>query len=83
MTPLALVLIACQGSTVSTKKIEWGGVVDARLTGACASPSKLPAGPMSKANIERYWKRDRAALVKCGGEKSELVKSLDAIFKRV
>lgn len=80
---LVLALTACQGSTVSTKKIEYGNILDARLRAECASPAKLPNGGMTQANIERYWKRDRAALVKCKGEKSEIVKTLDNIFKKV
>jgi len=31
----------------------------------CPAPQELPAGFMSQAKVERYWSRDRAALIQC------------------
>lgn len=44
---------------------------------------KLPEREMSQADVERYWSRDRANLVKCAGEKAEIVRYYDDLFKRI
>ncbi len=72
---MALVLTGCVGSTVSTKRPNFGGILDDRLRTECASPVRLPMRKLTQAEVERYWKKDRLALVKCAGEKSEIASS--------
>jgi hypothetical protein len=44
---------------------------------------KLPNRELSQADVERYWSRDRANLVKCAGEKAEVVGYYDNLFARL
>lgn len=80
---LGLTLMGCQGSTVSTKKIEWGGIIDTRLRQKCAGTVRLPKGALTQAQIERLWKTDRLGLVKCGKLHKETIEAIDSAFKKV
>ncbi len=40
-------------------------VIPASLTN-CDRPVPLPTADLNQADVERYWARDRAALLKCG-----------------
>lgn len=80
---MALALMGCEGSTVSTKQPDFGGIIDARLRQKCDMPVRLPMRKLTQADVERYWKKDRLALVKCAGEKSEIVRNIDNVFKKV
>lgn len=78
----ALALAACSGSIVSTDGTKLTAA-DSSVTGPCARPVKLPNRDLSQADVERYWSRDRANLVRCAGEKAEVVRYYDDLFKRV
>lgn len=78
----ALVLTACAGSTKYTDGPTLTGA-DSSITGPCNRPVKLPNRALSQADVEKYWSRDRANLVKCAGEKAEVVRYYDDLFKRV
>lgn len=78
----ALVLTACAGSTKFTDGVTLTAA-DASITGPCNRPVKLPNRDLSQADVEKYWSRDRANLVRCAGEKAEVVKYYDDLFKRV
>lgn len=78
----SLMLTACGTSTISDKRINYDGIVDSRLRADC-KPVALPKRALTKAEVKRYWKIDRARLVKCNGEKSEIIRNLDNVFKRV
>lgn len=80
---LGLTLMGCQGSTTSTKKIEWGGIVDSRLRQQCSGVVRLPKSALTQAQIERYWKVDRLALIKCGKLHKETIDAIDSAFKKV
>jgi len=44
---------------------------------------RLPEREPTQVDIERYWRIDRAALVRCSGEKPELGRSYDDLFRRI
>ena len=44
---------------------------------------RLPERELTQVDIERYWRIDRAALVRCAGEKAELVRYYDDLFRRI
>jgi hypothetical protein len=39
----------------------------------CSRPIKLPDRELTQLDIERFWAKDRAELVKCGLSKEKLV----------
>lgn len=45
---------------------------DERLTRDCADPVLLPEGKLQVGPGERFWARDRAALIDCKQTKSKL-----------
>lgn len=52
------------------------------ITVSCA-PTTLPAGPMTKAQVEKLWARDRARLVKCGYTVGGLIQFYDDLARRL
>lgn len=63
---LALTLTACGASAPSIDvSIGLPPLPNSLLSVSC-SPTTLPAGPLTKAQVEKLWARDRARLVKCG-----------------
>lgn len=65
-------LMGCAASTPSARAPVDLPALPASIT-SCARPPQLPDAPLSRADVERLWARDRAALVRCGW-------SLDAII---
>jgi len=76
----ALALTGCGGSTASGIRLT---AADAALTQPCRQPVRLPERELTQVDIERYWRIDRAALVRCAGEKAELVRYYDDLFRRI
>lgn len=62
---LASTLMGCAASTPSARSSIDLPAVPTRVT-TCARPVVLPSQGLSRAEVERLWARDRAALVKCG-----------------
>ena len=78
----ALALAACKGSIISTDRTRLTAA-DSSITGPCARPVRLPERKLSQADVEKYWSRDRANLVRCAGEKAEVVRYYDDLFRRI
>lgn len=81
----ALLLTGCAASTPSASARIGLPSLPTALT-RCERPSALPAATMSRADVERYWARDRAALVRCGANVAGLVGYYDRLagaFDRV
>src|SRR5262245_23316821 len=76
-----LALTACKGSIKYTETNLTAA--DAALSAPCNRPVKLPARALTQADVESYWARDRISLVRCAGEKAELVRYYDDLFKRI
>ena len=70
-TPVALMLAACGTLAPSNSAPIELPLVSAGLT-HCQRPVALPAAELSAADVERYWARDRVALVKCGANLAAL-----------
>jgi hypothetical protein len=75
-------LTACGGSTVSTKGLSLSRA-DTAITKPCRGPVLLPERLLNQADVERYWSIDRARLVRCKGEKQEVVRYYDTLFARL
>lgn len=58
-------LTACAASRPSAEAAIYLPALPANLT-RCDRPVALPSGPLTQADVEQLWGRDRAALVKCG-----------------
>lgn len=71
-------LWGCAASTPSASARLSLPALPASVT-SCARPSPLPAKSMSRADVERYWARDRAALVRCGAAVDGLVAYYDRL----
>ena len=80
IVPLALT--ACGGSTVSTKGLSLARA-DSAIARPCQGPVLLPGRVLTQADVERYWSIDRARLVRCKGEKQEVVRYYDTLFTRL
>ena len=68
---LALMLGACGTLAPSNSAPIELPVIPTSLT-RCERPSALPTAALSVADVERYWARDRVALVKCGASLAAL-----------
>jgi hypothetical protein len=69
---LGFLLTACGGST----KLDKPGLqaaIDSKLLEKCSRPVKLPNRDLTQLDIERFWAKDRAELIKCGLTKEKLV----------
>jgi len=77
----ALLLTGCAASTPSASARLSLPSLPASVT-SCARPSTLPAKSMSRADVERYWARDRAALVRCGAAVDGLVAYYDQLAQQ-
>jgi hypothetical protein len=62
----AWMLTACAASPVSSSVGINLPALPVRLTQTSCVPTVLPKGPLTKAQVEKLWARDRATLVKCG-----------------
>jgi hypothetical protein len=49
----------------------------------CPRPVKLPDTAMSRAEVEKFWARDRAALVRCGVSLDGLVAFYEDLARRL
>lgn len=47
----------------------------------CDRPAALPSAGLTRADVERYWARDRAALVRCGAAVDGLVAYYDQLAR--
>lgn len=64
--------MGCGGST----KLDNPGLratLDSKLIEKCARPVKLPNRELTQLDVERFWAKDRAELIKCGLTKEKLV----------
>lgn len=75
-----MLLTGCAASTPSASVRLMLPALPASVT-SCARPSPLPAKSMSRADVERYWARDRAALVRCGAAVDGLVAYYDQLAR--
>jgi hypothetical protein len=75
-------LTACGGSTAYTEGPRLARA-DHAITRPCDPPVKIPERDLTRAQVERYWSIDRARLVRCRGEKHELVRYYDDLFRRL
>jgi hypothetical protein len=75
-------LTACAGSTISTNRPIFTGILSDTDARPCPAPAKLPTGPLQQGGIETYWKRDRLALVRCAAEKRELYKKVRSTLEK-
>jgi hypothetical protein len=57
-------------------------IIPASLT-RCARPVALPMAALSVGDVERYWARDRVALVKCGANLAALDRFYDQLRARL
>lgn len=63
---MASTLTACAVSTPSASVGVHLPALPAALISVSCQPSTLPEKPLTKAEVEKLWARDRARLVKCG-----------------
>ena len=56
-------------------------IIPASLT-QCARPVTLPVAALSASDVERYWARDRVALLKCGANLAALDRFYDDLRAR-
>ena len=71
LAALPLAVTACAGSTKS------GNVKpELAVTQKCKLPVSLPDRDLTQAEVEKFWMRDRKALLECGVTKESLVKWL-------
>ena len=75
-------MTACAVSTPSSSVPIDLPPLPARLT-ACSRPVKLPATPMTQADVEKFWARDRSALVRCGVSLNGLVAYYEDLQRRL
>ena len=75
---LALMLGACGTLAPSISAPIELPVIPTSLT-RCERPSALPTAALSVADVERYWARDRVALVKCGANIAALDRFYDGL----
>lgn len=69
---LGFLLVACGGST----KLDKPGLqanIDNKLLEKCYRPVNLPNRELTQLDIERFWSKDRASLIKCGLSKDKLI----------
>lgn len=62
----ASALAACSASTPSDRVAITVSDLRAAIVTGCPALAALPAGEKTRAEVERLWARDRAALGKCG-----------------
>lgn len=74
----ASLLTGCAASTPSASARLALPALPATVT-TCARPGVLPSAAMSRADVERYWARDRAALLRCGASVAALVAYYDRL----
>ncbi len=75
----ALALTACSGSTPSASGRIVLSPLPAQLVRETPAPVSLPAAPVSRAQTEQLWARDRSALAACRIEKGALVAHYDQL----
>lgn len=79
----ASMLTGCAASTPTVSARIDLPALPAALT-RCDAPGLLPtSGAMSRADVERYWSRDRVALVKCGRAVDGLVAYYDRLARQL
>lgn len=79
----ASMLTGCAASTPTASARIDLPALPAALT-RCDRPVLLPgSGGMSRADVERYWARDRAALVACGRAVDGLVAYFDRLAREL
>lgn len=76
----ASVLTGCAASTPSASARISLPALPAALT-RCDRPAALPSAGLTRADVERYWARDRAALVRCGANLDGLVSYYDRLAR--
>lgn len=74
----ALILSGCAASTPSASARLDLPALPPSLT-RCDRPAALPSAGLTRADVERYWARDRAALVRCGANVDGLVAYYDRL----
>lgn len=67
----ASMLTACAGFSASVKPVL--SPPPASLAQACPRPVDLPASGLTRRQVERYWRTDRASLVTCRDRHGQLV----------
>jgi len=72
IVPLSI-LGACAASIQSSTEPPRLVDAPARLQEACAKPLRLPDRELTQADVEKYWLRDRQALLACGMTKQALL----------
>lgn len=73
LTGLLFLLQACAASIQSSTEPPRLAEAPSELTGACATPVRLPERELSQAEVEEFWLRDRQALIDCGLTKEALL----------
>lgn len=68
---LLLALTACAGSTKSGSLKP-----EVYVTQKCSRPVLLPERALTQAEVEKFWAKDRKALLQCGMTKETLLKWL-------
>lgn len=79
---LASMLAGCAASTPSGSVGIHLPSLPAKLT-QCPRPAVLPEAGLSRADVERIWARDRAALVRCGASLDGLVAYYEDLSRRL
>lgn len=79
---LASTLSACAASTPSASVGLHLVPLPSTLT-SCERPAVLPAAALSRADVERLWARDRAALVRCGLSLGAVVAYYEDLSRRL
>lgn len=79
---IGLLLAGCSQSSGFGKGVPLT-TADAAITQPCRRPVAIPDRAITQAEAERYWRVDRASLVRCGAEKREVVRYYENLFKRI
>lgn len=79
---LASLLMGCAASTPSANVGIRLPPLPARLA-RCERPALMPEAGLSRADVERLWARDRAALVRCGLSLDGLVGYYEDLSRRL
>lgn len=75
-----LVLTACAGSTPSGARLD---PPPPSLSEPCQWAVALPAGDMSQAQVERFWRTDRARLASCRDKHDGLVRWAEGVVSAI
>ena len=68
---LGVLLLAVTGCAASTKS---GNIKpELAVTQKCQRPVKLPDRELTQVEVEKYWLKDRKALIQCGVTKEALI----------